>query len=642
MVNWQLIAVMVLSGLLLFSPTVNADSKHLQQQRKWFEQAEYAARKSRVKEFNRLYKKLDGYPLQAYAELAYLKQHPYLSNKKRIQTFLSLYEGTPLDWSLRIRWLKYLAKKKQAVTYLADYKTTSNAELRCHKYRFELAIGGTLASLADDIEKLWVVGQSQPKACDPLFRVWKKAGYQTTNLVKRRIKLAASEGEHTLLPYLIKQLPAKDRQWGQNWRKVRRDPTQVAKLSRFDKNRLEDMDILVYGLKRLIWKKPELALKTFNRAEKRFQLRQKQLEDLYGTFALALANKHDDRALTWYNKLAPSKLNKANAHWLLATYLRKNDWVNVATLVQTLPKPLSEELIYQYWLSRAQHQLGISKTADNRLKMIAKQRHYYGFLASAYLQQKPSLNAITPDIDTALINKVANAPGAKRAYEFLQINRATSARREWWHFKRSLTKQEKTAAAQLAKQWQWHDQALRTVSQAGLTDAIAMRFPFAYADTFKKYSKQAGIDASLAFAVARRESNFMTDAHSTAGARGLMQLMPGTAKRLAGSRVSNAKLYQAKLNVRLGTKYLGQLIDRVDGQIPLAIASYNAGYYKVIKWLPTDKPVNLDLWIETIPYKETREYVKGVLAYQQVYEYQLNPESDIFAPLIHKQVILEK
>ena len=141
-----------------------------------------------------------------------------------------------------------------------------------------------------------------------------------------------------------------------------------------------------------------------------------------------------------------------------------------------------------------------------------------------------------------------------------------------------------------------------------------------------------------AFAIASRESSFMADANSSAGAKGLMQVMPATAKQLQKRKVTNKRLMDAKENIKLGTKYLKRLLDRHEGNQVLATAAYNAGPYRVKSWLKGLKPMPADIWIETIPYKETREYVKSVMAYQEIYQNKPGQVSQLFEQVVNMNI----
>jgi len=265
--------------------------------------------------------------------------------------------------------------------------------------------------------------------------------------------------------------------------------------------------------------------------------------------------------------------------------------------------------------------------------VVAKERDYYGFLASARLNQAVTLNTIPINVSDALVNEVAEAPGFKRAKALYELDRFTSARREWNYLTRTSSKEEKLAASKLAAELDWYDSTIYTLAQLKAWDYVELRFPFAFQDLFERYSKRNRIDVTWSIAISRRESSFAPDARSHANARGLMQLLPSTAKYVNKGSVSSRRLYQPKTNIRLGTQYLEYLKKKNHGNEVLATASYNAGYHRIKRWLP-EEPMPAELWVELIPYRETRNYVKNVFAYRQVYHTRLGREGNILAPIL--------
>ncbi len=513
-------AIFCLFFSISFCSLANAmseQSEQLVQQRVWYVDALREAQSGSYATVQKWRQKMGDYPLFPYVELAYLKNHPYLSNKQKIREFLNIYEGTPLEWPLRRPWLEYLAKKGDAITFINDFKATSDAELNCHNLSFQLKIGARIKDIADQIRTLWVVGKSQPKACDTLFEKWTDSGLRTNEMIRERVIKAADGGSHTLIPYLTKLLPKEDRSWAKLWHRVRRNPAVITKHKYFPRQDADYAAIQFYGLKRLIWRDPDVALSHFDKVSLQYPFTEEQLGQLSYRFALALASKGHAESKHWLSRV-PAQLKDAKiVHWHLATYLREENWIQVASLIQTLPQNLQSLAINRYWLARAQEQLGIEVTARQNMQELAGMRHYYGFLAAARSDYKYQLNHQSVEIDVAIQEKISQAPAARRAYEFLQLEQFVNARREWYQFKKTLTKTELANAAYLAHQWRWHDQALRAISQAGQNDEVALRFPKAYESIYQKFSKQAGIDFTLALAISRRESTFMADAHSSAG-----------------------------------------------------------------------------------------------------------------------------
>ncbi len=177
------------------------------------------------------------------------------------------------------------------------------------------------------------------------------------------------------------------------------------------------------------------------------------------------------------------------------------------------------------------------------------------------------------------------------------------------------------AAHSLAARYLWG--AVYTQKQP---EALALMYPLAYQQSVVQYSASAGLDSTLAWAIMRRESGFRTEVMSAADARGLMQIIPPTAKAIALEThwpvPDPDELFAPATNIQMGTWYLAALLTRL-GHVALTAAAYNAGPNAVVRWLAQRGNLPLDQWVEEIPYKETRGYVKQVVAdmyiYQQLY-----------------------
>ncbi|NMP30815.1 transglycosylase SLT domain-containing protein [Thalassotalea sp. M1531] len=547
-----------------------------------------------------------------------------LSDAPEIEAFLAKYQGTPLDWPLRKKWLNYLAKRKRKALYLKFFVPNSNARFNCLKLNYQLDAGLPESVVLKEVTQWWLVGKSQDKACDPLFKKWQKSGYQTADVVWQRLALAADGGKHTLIPYLTSLLPKEEQYLGRLWHKVRRDPAYISKFSRFSHFNEKETQIVAYGLKRLVWRDPNRAISTFNNAKKKFPFKPSQLAYLNSRFALALASKQHKQADFWLDQVSDEYLDTNLVQWKLANVLKSKDWQAVMSTLLALPKSKQESPQWQYWYARSLAETGQSDVAKQHMAKLATTRHYYGFLAANQLQLPINLAHKPLNFSQDIKQKAFEHPAAKRAFELFHIERYSQARKEWNYWLSQLPESEKLVAAIIAYEEGWFDRPIFTLAKHGYLDDVDLRFPMAYAEDINSYSKKHDIDASWAFAIARRESSFMRDAHSSAGAKGLMQIMPATAKQLEKRTISNRYLLNAKNNINLGTKYLKRLLKRNNGNTILATASYNAGPYRVKQWLSKAKNLPADIWIETIPFKETRDYVKSVLAYQQIYQTKLN------------------
>jgi soluble lytic murein transglycosylase len=633
--------IFVFIWLLILLANVHANEnlliKSYPEQQKKFIKAEKLLKKKDVKGYNELYKQLNNYPLKPYLTMRQLRDSIELSSRHEIMSFLDKHKNSPLDWPLRKAWLKYLVKKQQGGLFLEAYNQTWNTELHCENLKFLLATAKNKTEVFQQVNSLWLVGKSLPKACDSLLSAWQKAGYRTPNIVWQRLALAADGGEHSLIPYLTGLLPKEQQYLGKLWHKVRRNPAVVLSSKSFSQKSEKEKQIYSYGIKRLIWRTPNEAIVSFEQQKTVLALSSKQQQKIIEKFALALASKKHPKARTWLHKVDSDNVEPSIMQWQLTDVIKEQNWSLVLTELDSMPNSYKTELQWQYWYARA---LIATQSEKGRELMasVASRRHYYGFLAATHLNTPVTLQNKPLKITILEKNNLLTYPSAKRAFEFYALGRYTKARREWRYWLSQLDDRQKLVAAKVANENGWVDRAIFTLARVGYLDDVNLRFPKAFDKKITEYASKRKINPAWAFAIARRESSFMPDARSSAGAKGLMQIMPATAKELKGSRVDTWYLYNAENNIELGTKYLRELLDKNKGNQVLATASYNAGPHRIKKWLKYGKNMPADVWIETIPFKETRNYVKSVLAYQEIYQHKPGQVSDIFKHIVNMKI----
>ncbi|TMM45219.1 transglycosylase SLT domain-containing protein [Colwellia ponticola] len=638
----------IVNGLLwlvftLTSISVSSTSHSLQietdvTQQQVFLKAEKLLTQSNSAQYKNLYKQLHYYPLQPYLDQQRLMKNMQLSSAGEIGAFLKKYQHTPLDWPLRKAWLTFLAKKKHSALFLEYYQSTSNTILTCQQLTFSLQVGEPASVVLPQVSKLWLVGKSLDKVCDPLIQQWQQAGYITDEIIWQRIVLAADGGQHTLIPYLTNLLPKDQQYLGRLWHQVRRDPATVTKHAKFINKSVKEQQIYTYGIKRLIWRAPNQALASYEKIQQVFNFSIAQQQQITEKFAVALTSKNHPKARYWMAKLEPINVGRNILQWQLIEVLKQQNWQAVLTELALMPANYKTELQWQYWYARALIETNQLTDGYNVMSDLANKRHYYGFLAASYLDTPVSLQDKPLAITNREKNDILLYPSAKRAFELYYLGRYIEARREWRYWLKQLNDREKLVAAKLANENGWFDRAIFTLSQVGYLNDVDLRFPKAFDTKINQHAKKQAINPAWAFAIARRESSFMTDARSPVGAKGLMQLMPNTAKQLKRGSVSRKYLYNAENNIKLGTRYLRKLLDKNKGNQVLATASYNAGPYRVKSWLKNSKAMPADIWIETIPFKETRNYVKSVLAYQEIYQHKPGQVSSVFEQVINMSI----
>jgi soluble lytic murein transglycosylase len=272
--------------------------------------------------------------------------------------------------------------------------------------------------------------------------------------------------------------------------------------------------------------------------------------------------------------------------------------------------------------------LGSADAATAELSSLAREANFYGFLSADWLAQPYTICNVDPTANRAIEDSLRTQPSLARAFEFFALNRLAEARREWDFAQSSLSVEQRRDAIALAAKRGWYDRAVYAFSEGDEIHFYDLRFPLARRDQIERDSRAAGIDPAFAYAIIRAESAWTTDAHSHADAYGLMQLLPGTAAQLAkAAKMSYGgarDLFDPEVNIRLGTRYLGNMATRYDGSPWLASAAYNAGTDPVERWITQRETLEPDFFIETIPYKETRDYVSRVLAFSVVYDWRMN------------------
>ena len=296
-----------------------------------------------------------------------------------------------------------------------------------------------------------------------------------------------------------------------------------------------------------------------------------------------------------------------------------------------MPATEQSEEEWQYWHAQALRGIAQEDHALSILHQLSAQRSYYGFLAADDLGVDYTFGHLPVKDDPDVLTALESDPALIRARELFLVGQDSKGRSEWDAVVADLGAHEKTQAALLAHRWGWHSRAIASAASAGEYDDLDIRYPLPYEESFQQYASDAGIAPSWAYGVARSESLFMSDVRSGAGAVGIMQLMPDTGRTTAKeinlpySGVST--LVNPGSNIRLGTTYLGKMFERFDKNPILATAAYNAGPVNVVSWLPDTDDIDARIWIENIPYNETREYVRRVLASDVIFHWRLTGET---------------
>jgi len=634
--NTALLSYVFIISLLVFPVLAQAttDLDLIVQQRQLFKQAENALSTNNKKLFSSLLDQLQDYPLLAYLENDALRKRIKRAKATEIKIFLDKYKDYPFHYHLLTRWLNILAKRKDWAGYLTFYDGRNATKYKCLALTAKLETGQT-RNINDEIEKIWLTGYSQPDQCDQPFKYFLETSENATKATWERIEKAFKARRPSLAKYLAKKLSKEDQDIVNQWYQAHRHPAKRLPVIANSKDTTMNRIIIIHALDRLARKNSLDASKHWEEIQQRFTFSTEQQQQINKRIALSAAYQHKVESKQLLEDL-PATLKSDNAHlWLARIHLRDESWIGLIKTINAMPEHLKNEAEWVYWLARAYEGAGHAVKANDIFRKLAQKSTYYGFLAADKVNVSYQINQQQAAAETGFSEQelLVKSSHLLRARELFFVDRLLDARREWFQGIRKLNQQEIKQAATIASTWKWHDNAIKTVAKTPHRTDYDLRFPMPYRQLVMNNVNQNELDLSVIYGVMRRESLFDPLAKSRVGALGLMQLMPSTARRVAKSlglkRPGQSDILNVNNNIKLGTRYFKSVLNRFDNNVSLAAAAYNAGPGNVKKWLPEKEALSADLWVETVPFKETRNYVQAVLAYATIFDKHLGKNVQI-------------
>ncbi|GAB6139821.1 lytic transglycosylase Slt [Methylosoma difficile] len=616
-----------LVGCFLWFLPCLAMAGDLAQQRQDFLQAEQLLTDGGGVRFWLLGISLKDYPLYPYLQYQRLSQQ--LSETEQIQAFLSDYANTRYAELLRGKWLAYLAEQQRWSELVSHYlPQNQDVSLQCLFYWAQYQSGNPALAL-DAAKGFWLSGESQPKSCDALLTALTKSPQMTSDLLWQRFTLALANDNVALAEYVRRLLPASEQKTAETWLKIHKKPALIVDNAYLTGDDRISQQILLQGISRLAQTDLDLALSVWDGKRPLFASNDAAAQRVDNQLALALAHKRDSRA---YNHLSLLSAPDAEAReWRVRAALLEQDWPHVSAALAGLTAEQQNDPHWQYWQARAFTEAGQLEQAQALFRKVAENRSFYGFLAADASNQPYRFDDFPVQVDEMQMQALANEADFLAASELNALNRPAEFNRQWQFACKKLPKERLMLAAKLAQRWQMPQLAIKTLVKADYWDDLSVRFPVLYEGQAQNNSALHHLNPALLLGLMRQESMLDAQAESPVGAKGLMQLMPDTAKQVARELSENwqggQSLYNPDTNIRLGSRYFKKLLDRFDGHAALATAAYNAGPNRIPKWLPALKPMPADSWVETIPYKETRKYVTSVLTYALIYQQRLQSGS---------------
>ena len=561
---------------------------------------------------------LRAYPLYPYVIGARLRSRlDDPSAAPAIRAFLDTYGDQPAGQSLRSQWLMALAVGKRWDDYLSVYRADidDTVAARCSAYTARIALDRT-DGLADLVIAEWDVPKSVPPACDPAFDWLRGRGLLTPELIERRARAALAAGESGLARYLAKSMPASAAAPILQWAELIDKPQEsIEALIASPDTRVEPAALLA-GWNRYARKDADAAADLYPSLVRARRLDTAQAASPYAiAVGVQLALTRSPRALEFFALGQPGDHNELSWEWHVRAALWAGNWTRVRETIAAMPEELRSQNRWRYWAARSAEQLGDKELAKQGYAQVLPTDNWYAVLSAARLGQAFAPTPVPMGLNDKQMETLALQPAFVRAREFVRCDMETLAIVEWRAGYADLAQPQQVQAIGLAARWGWYLQAIAAAAKLRIFDDYDVLYPRPYDAEVRRGASLTGLPPDLIYAIIRQESLYRADARSSAGALGLMQLLPETARRTAKAwdlpLRSTASLLQPSVNVPLGSAYLRGLYDRSGGQAALAMGGYNAGPGAVRRWLP-DAPMEMDVWVENIPYNETRGYVQRV------------------------------
>ncbi|MDI1352891.1 MAG: transglycosylase SLT domain-containing protein [bacterium] len=545
--------------------------------------------------------------------------------------FLEFVKGsTPLSNKLRDKWLYELARTKNWQLFHTYYQPTNDLNLVCDEQIAQYNLGMHDAVLKNSAP-IWLSSDSRPQACNTFFDILLKDTNFDQNLITQRIILALDKRNIQLARYLLKQYKVPQLNAIKDLTTIYQKPAMINTLQPGELNSA----FYLYGLKRMVSMNIKLAIKLWQSPKTLTMLNELQKQDFLGHLALYKAMRNDEDAQLWFNKVKPRYYSDVLVDWQIRFALKNHNWSRVEQLINNSQN--KDTPCWQYWLARALQAQGKTAEAKALYEPLAKNRQYYGFLASIRLNKIPTFENEQPSTNLSALKPYHTV--IDQIKNLYQSKQSAQASRLLNDFISELPKDEASALVYwVDSDLQWHGKSVYLSNNEILNNQLALRFPLAYKNTIKGYSKQYSVAPEFVYAIIRQESGFREDVVSSAGARGLMQVMPRTASVVSQMgkipyRDQN-QLFLSEKNINIGIAYLQHLAKRFGNHPILIAAAYNAGPHQVVYWLKNHPPKEIDEWIETLPWQETRNYLKNVMAFYVVYQYRLNQKPNLNAFLL--------
>jgi soluble lytic murein transglycosylase len=559
---------------------------------------------------------IGNHELAPYVENYQLRMGMDQGDYEGIRAFLRRQDGTYVAEKLRADWVRWLGKRGLWSEVGNEYPklVAPEADVNCYALQGRAATGDKVA--LEEAQKLWLAQLEPGEACRALLESLIRDGRISVDDIWLRVRRQFEAGKTGPAKVTLGALPASQAVDAKPFDQLLASPMGylVRQPAQWDATR-SGRELATLAIQRIATNDPRAAAAELDKLQGRLQDPERRWA--WSQVGQQGARRHYGEALGWYARAGQVPLSDDGYAWKVRAALREHDWGAVLATILEMPPALAAQPEWIYWLGRAYRAGGLTSEADAQFEKIAGQASFYGNLADEELGRRivapPRAAPPTPEEQKA----ARDNPGIRRALAFFRLDMRTEAVREWNWSLRGMNDRELLAAADLARRNQIWDRAIAAADRTKNEHDYTLRFLAPYGDQVRTAARDQALDDAWVYGLMRQESRFITSAKSSVGASGLMQLMPATAKWVAkkiGLRdFQPGRVNDTETNVLLGTSYMRLVMENLDNHPVLASAAYNAGPGRAKKWR-ADRPLEGAIYAETIPFNETRDYVKKVMS----------------------------
>jgi soluble lytic murein transglycosylase len=603
-----------------------------------FRQGQGAAQRQRL---TQLLPQLRGHLLEPWGAYWELRARLDVASAQELQEFFTRWAGTYQEDRLRNDWLLLLGQRRDWTTFSAEigrFRMNDDPQVRCYALLVRLLREGPSEAITEEVRRLWFAQRDAEDACTTAARdlliegpgrgASKVAGLSADD-VWRKARLAAEYNKLRMAQDAVTLVaPAA----------VAQVQTAMAQPARYLDGRVVAgskvrKELVVLALARLAATDPQEAASRLDRKWS-LHLSKGELAWAWGAIARQAAQRLSPDALGYYARAGQgAELTDDMLAWKARAALRAAggpQWRLVLEAIAEMAPAMQQDSAWVYWRARAL--LAASTEADKAegsrlLANLASPRGFYEQLALESQGQRITLPARPAPLTPAEREAAQRDPGLQRALHAIVIGLRSEGVREWNYTTNlarpgGLPERELLAAAQLACEREVWDRCINTSERTRTEFDVEQRYPTPLRDSVVRRAREINLDPAFVYGLIRQESRFVMDARSHVGASGLMQVMPATARwtarKIGLTGFTPDQINDRETNIAIGTGYLKLVLDDFEGSMSLAAAAYNAGPSRARTW--RNGPVlEAAIWAENVPFSETRDYVKKVLANATVY-----------------------